>query len=73
LIAAFPSRCFVPATANDSIDAHWTPQVIITDRLAVEGLGVIRVEPDGLVEVLNGAVELALATVSIAPVREVFR
>jgi hypothetical protein len=37
---------------------------------AVEGKRVIRVEPDGLVEVLNGAVVLALAKVGIAPVVE---
>jgi hypothetical protein len=33
----------------------------------VERYGVIRVEPDGLVEVLNGAVVLALIIVGIAP------
>jgi len=35
-----------------------------------EGSGVIRVEPDGLVVVLNGVVGLALAIVGIAPTVE---
>jgi hypothetical protein len=36
----------------------------------VEGVGIIRVEPNGLVEVLNGAVELGLESVGTAPGEE---
>ena len=37
-----------------------------------EGLGVIRVEPDGLVVVRNGAVVSALVVIGTAPVVEGF-
>jgi hypothetical protein len=36
----------------------------------VEGLGIIRIEPDGLVVVLNGAVVLAAVGTGNAPVVE---
>jgi hypothetical protein len=44
--------------------------VIIDIAPVVEGFGEIRVEPDGLVVVLNGAVGLALVIIGKAPVVE---
>jgi len=46
------------------------PKLEICEPAAVEFGGVIRVEPDGLVVVLNGAVELALGSVGEAPAVE---
>jgi hypothetical protein len=45
---------------------------IVGKAPVAEGIGVIRVEPDGLVEVRNGAVKLTLVIVSLPPVGEGF-
>jgi hypothetical protein len=64
--------CLAIITVSYETVRHWVLKFgpLIARKLVVEGFGSIRVEPDGLIEVLNGAVVLAIASIGGAPVAE---